>query len=217
MSTVWIVSLVLAWVMIVLLTVAVVSLLRQLGELRAGLAPAPGVVGAQLYDQVPRVELPTAGGTLALAGPMLLVMHQRGCPTCADVERALDALAGEAPEARLVSVQPGRPAAAVGVPVVALEDLPPMLRPAAIPALVGISREGAVCAIGQASTLSELREAADATAGAVLTSGPGARRAMSWGACVPYWEAARRRASSVPNIASAASPPATSSGSSGSA
>lgn len=213
MSTVWIVSLVLAWVVIVLLTVAVVSLLRQLGELRTGLAPVPMVVGAQLYDQVPPVDL----GGVTLAGPLLLVMHQAGCPTCADVERALTALAGEAPEARLVSVQPGGAGVAVAVPVVALDDLPPMLRPAALPALVGISREGAVCAVGQASTLSELREAADATAGAVMTSGPGARRAMSWGACVPYWEAARRRASSVPNMASPASPPATSSGSSGSA
>jgi hypothetical protein len=189
-TTVWIVSMVLAWVVIVLLTVAVLSLLRQLGELRSMLAPSPRVIGAQLYDEVP------------LEGPVLLVFHEPGD----EVERALRALAVEAPAARLVSVTPH-----------AVEDLPAALRPATLPALAGISREGAVCAVGQASTLAGLREAAEATAGAVMLSGPGARRAMSWGVCVPYWESDRRRASSAATMASAVSPPTTSSGSSGSA
>jgi hypothetical protein len=213
MSAVWIALLGVTWVAIVLLTLAVAGLLRQLRELRAALAPATRVIGADLYDEVPPVKV----GDVRLEGPMLLVFHEPGCATCADVERALRALAGEAPEARLVSAQPRDAAVVAGVPVVALEDLPPRLRPAAVPAVVGISREGAVCAVGRPSTLAELREAADATAGAVMVSGPGARRAMSWGACVPYWESERRRASSVATMANAASPPTTSSGSSGSA
>jgi hypothetical protein len=61
--------------------------------------------------------------------------------------------------------------------VVAAEDLPAALRPAALPALVGIGRDGRVCAIGQASGYAELREAAELTTGAT----PPGRRLTSWG------------------------------------
>jgi hypothetical protein len=199
MSTVWIVSLVLAWVVIVLLTIVLLSLLRQFGELRALIAPAeaPRVVAAELYDEVARVEVPTlAGGTLALEGPLLLVAHQPGCATCGDVERALAALAGEVSVVSVLAL--GRAAAAAhptppGLTAVAAEDLPAALRPAALPALVGISREGLVCAIGQASEYAQLREAAEATAGAMMAGGPGSRRLTSWGACAPHWAGAGAR------------------------
>jgi hypothetical protein len=199
MSTVWIVSLVLAWVVIALLSVALVSLLRQFGELRALIAPteAPRVVGAELYDEVARVEVPTLdGGRLALEGPLLLVGHAPGCATCGDVERALAALAGEANVVSVLALS--RDAAAAhptprGLTAVAADDLPAALRPTALPALVGISREGVVCAIGQASEYAQLREAAEATAGAMTAAGPGSRRLTSWGACVPYWEGAGAR------------------------
>jgi hypothetical protein len=115
-----------------------------------------------------------------LEGPLLLVAHQPGCATCGDIERALAELAGDA---NVVSVLALPPAAAAahpsppGVPVVAAEDLPAALRPAALPALVGIGRDGRVCAIGQASGYAELREAADATTGATTRG----RRLTSWG------------------------------------
>jgi hypothetical protein len=76
---------------------------------------------------------------------------------------------------------------------VAAEDLPAALRPAALPALVGISREGLVCAIGQASDYAQLREAAEATAGAMMSGAPGSRRLTRWGACAPYFEGAGAR------------------------
>jgi hypothetical protein len=197
MSTVWIVSLVLAWVVIVLLTLALVSLLRQFGELRALVAPAeaPRVVGAELYDEVARAEVPTlAGGRLILEGPLLLVSHQPGCATCGDVERALAALAGEANVVSVLALP--RAAAAAhptppGLTAVAAEDLPAALQPSALPALVGISREGLVCALGQASDYAQLREAAEATAGAMM-AGAG-RRLTRWGACAPYFESAPTR------------------------
>jgi hypothetical protein len=66
--------------------------------------------------------------------------------------------------------------------VVAAEDLPAALRPTALPALVGISRDGRVCAIGQASGYAHLREAAATTAGAAT----GGRRLTSWGVSAPY-------------------------------
>jgi hypothetical protein len=180
MSAVWIVSLVLAWVVLVLLTVVVLSLLRQLGELRT-LGGTPGIVGAQLHDEVAPIEVPAVGGgSVTLAGPLLLVAHQPGCETCGDVERVLAVLAGEANVVSVLALP--REAAAAhpsprGLTVVAAEDLPPALRPAALPALVGISADGLVCAIGQASGYAELREAADATTGATTRG----RRLTSWG------------------------------------
>src|SRR4051794_24195698 len=196
MSTVWIVSMVLAWVVIVLLTVSVVSLLRQFGALKAMLAPAPRVVGAELYDEVAPVAVPTAGGgTTTLAGPVLVVAHSPTCTTGREIEGALAALAGH--ETGMISALP-RAEAAAQAGAVAVDDLPAALRPAVIPAVVGISREGAVCAVGQARTLAELREAADATAGAVLAAGPGSRRVTSWGATTRYWSATRSPAGQAP-------------------
>jgi len=199
MSTVWIVSLVLAWVVIVLLTVALVSLLRQFGQLKALIAPAeaPRVVAADLYDEIARIDVPTlAGGRLALEGPLLLVAHQPGCASCGDVERDLAALAGEANVVSVLAL-PRQAAAAhptpPGLTAVAAEDLPAALRPAALPALVGISREGLVCAVGQASDYAQLREAAEATAGAMMAGAPGSRRLTRWGACAPYFESAPTR------------------------
>ena len=150
------------------------------------------------------------GGRLALAGPLLLVAHQPGCATCGDVERALASLAAEAHVVSVLALP--RAAAAAhpsppGVPVVAAEDLPAALRPAALPALVGISGDGRVCAIGQASGYAELREAADATTGATTR----AAAADVVGLRRRYWIAA------LSSQATPASPPATSSGSSGSA
>jgi len=183
MSAVWIVSLVLAWVVLALLTVVVLSLLRQFGELRALLEPGrnPGVVAAELHDEVEPVAVPAVGGgTVVLEGPLLLVAHQPGCATCGDIEPALALLAEEANVVSVLALP--RAAAAAhrsppGVPVVAAEDLPLALRPAALPALVGIGRDGRVCAIGQAAGYAQLREAAEATTGATTRG----RRLTSWG------------------------------------
>ena len=121
MSTVWIVSLVLAWIVIALLVACVVVLLRQLGEVRAQLAAggspaAASQTGLALYDPVDAVSLPLlhdggthAGPAIALGGddqpePLLLVVHGPGCESCDGIEDALEALAAEEPATRLVSV-----------------------------------------------------------------------------------------------------------------
>ena len=88
MSDVWIVSLVLAWVVIVLLVVVVLSLLRQLGALRALIgAGAPrrydDVAEARLYDPVEPFTIEALDGTPVTIGgdgpPTLLAFHQPGC------------------------------------------------------------------------------------------------------------------------------------------
>jgi hypothetical protein len=167
MSDVWIVSMVLAWVVIALLVVVMLSLLRQLGALRVLVGAGPArvyddVAGVQLYDAVEGFDEPT-----------LLVFHQAGCAGCEEIPAALETLT-DAP-VRIVSVTDDG------------AGLAPELRPTSTPAVIGIAREGVVCVLGRANTLEQLREAAEATAGALVVS-PGSQRLTEWGVCTPFWE-----------------------------
>lgn len=216
MSTVWIVSIALAWVVIALLVACMVVLLRQLGELRAQVAR--GVVasddapetGAALYDPVDAVALRVlhdggvtdwASGPIALGGPtqtepLVLVVHAPGCESCDGIEEALDALAHEGSPARLVSVLAVREDSARdhledrpldGVPTVAWDDLPLPLRPETTPALVAVAAGGTVAALGSPTSLADMHEAAQIAAHAVLVAGPDSIRVTGWGHAVPAW------------------------------
>ncbi len=209
MSTVWIVSLVLAWVVIAVLVLVVVSLLRQVAELRAGGAIAPPVAasGPAPYDAVAPADLQLLhdGGlslppTLVLGGdqrrPMLLVVHAPGCASCELVEDWLEALADEGPAATVVSVLGLREDAARehlavrslrGVPTVGWDSLPDALRPDTTPALVAVAREGLIAAVGHPAALEHLREAAAIADGAVLIGAPDSIRSTVWGSAVPAW------------------------------
>ena len=188
MSPVWIVSMVLAWIVIALLCAVVLSLLRQLGELRSRLAAldpfaaaADRVVDAALYAPVPPFVIDAGGEPLVLGGerdqPALLVVYEPGCDSCRGIEAAL--AAEPEPDCMLV-------------PVMDAGDLPPDLRPHSVPAAIGIAREGVVCVLGRPTTEAELREAAQACAGAVIGPDTGARRRTAWGTCAPFWEPASR-------------------------
>ena len=206
MSSLWILSSVLAWAAIALLVALVLSLMRQVGELRAAVARAEPAKdpGLQLYDRVERFMAARLDddAVLALGGeqaqPTLLVVHQPGCSTCEGIEPALEELAGGVP-ARIVSVLglntadaadhlASRPASSV--PVIAVDDLPPALMPESVPALIAIAREGVVCALGTPTTAENLREAAHAANEAVLMGAPDSRRVTDWGVSVPFWEPA---------------------------
>jgi hypothetical protein len=181
MSDVWIVSMVLAWVVIALLVAVVLSLLRQLGVIRAliGATPAAGyddVAPVALYDEADHF-----GGE-----PTLLVFHQDGCAGCEEIPAALAALERDAGvEARIVSVS-GQ-----------ADHLPRELRAHSTPAAVGVSREGLVCVLGRPETLEQLREAATAVAGAIVVS-PGSQRVTGWGVTAPFYEAGLSHAGGAP-------------------
>ena len=174
MSDVWIVSMVLAWVVIALLVAVVLSLLRQMGVMRALIGAGPertydDVAGVRLYDPVERYA----------GEPTLLVFHQPGCVGCEEIPDALAALERDpAVETRIVSVTGER------------EDFPPELRAESTPAAIGIAREGVVCVLGRPETLEHLREAAEAVAGAIVVS-PGSQRLMDWGVTTPFYEFSR--------------------------
>ncbi len=212
MSTVWVVSLVLTWVVIALLVACVVTLLRQLGEVRAQLAAgvpgaAPADPGVALYDPLDPVDLELLhdgglglGPALTVGGvmdrPVLLVIHAPGCESCVGIEDALVTIAREQPQTLLVSVLGlGEPFAREhaarqpldGVPTVAFDTLPAHLHPESTPSVVGLAREGQIAVLGSPSTLAHLREAVAACDGAVLVAGPDSIRATTWGETVPAW------------------------------
>lgn len=211
MSSIWIVSLAFAWVVIALLAACVVTLLRQVGELRARLdaatlaEAATPPAGIHLYEPVEPVELALLGGeggTVVVGGeqehPALIVVHAPGCSTCADIEQALETVARERPDVSVVSVIAlERRAAQKHVAAhperrlssVAVADVPPELVPEGLPALVAIAREGVVAAVGAPDDIEHLREAANVAAGAVLIAGPDSMRELDWGRAVPAWGA----------------------------
>jgi hypothetical protein len=158
---VWLILAALAWVVIGALAVAALQLRAARAEL---LVPSgPPVVAARLYDPVPpfTVDGRTLGGERER--PALLV---------AGLDEEAAALA---------------PEVEVDVVPVTGAELPPALRPRTLPAVVGIAREGAVCVLGSPRDLDQLREAARATAGAMLAGAPGSHRTLAWGATAPFW------------------------------
>ena len=194
MSTVWVVSSVLAWVVVVLLVAVVLSLLRQTAELRLRLDELDGgeVFDAPEWDAaagdpVPTVTVPLlpgsasvdGGALLELGGPQgrgaLLVFHSPGCAGCVGVEEALEGLQREGPPVRLVSVVALGPDGAAehlrrrplaGVPSVSIDVLPRELRRPTTPSMLGISADGVVAAVGRPDGPASIRELALVTANA---------------------------------------------------
>ncbi|EHN08852.1 hypothetical protein PAI11_43330 [Patulibacter medicamentivorans] len=121
MSAVWIVATVLAWAVVALLVAVVVTLLRQVGELRAdvarllgsgplGPAEEPAPLDAALYDRVEPFSAgvlhdgdvrhaPAVAGSIAIGGeddrPALLVFHAPGCASCEGIEESLQEVVAE--------------------------------------------------------------------------------------------------------------------------
>lgn len=193
MSTVWVVSSVLAWVVIALLVAVVLSLLRQTAELRLRLDEFDGGElfeapddDARLHEAVPATVVPgvvaanDAGAPhLTLGGlqdrPTLLVFHSPGCHGCVGIEDAVEELAAEGPEARIVSVLALRRDDAAdhlrrrplpGVPTVSIDDLPRELRRPSTPSMLGLSRDGTIALLGRPDGVDGLRRAAQATVAA---------------------------------------------------
>jgi hypothetical protein len=159
----WLILAALAWAAIALLAVAALRLRREARVLRS--PPGPRVVAARLYDPVP----PFRACGLELGGE-----RERPALLVAGLDAEAAALAGEV-DLDLVAVTAA--------------ELPPALRPLTLPAVVGIAREGAVCVLGTPRDAQELREAAQAAAGAMLAGAPGSQRTLAWGASAPFWVA----------------------------
>ncbi|WP_026910696.1 hypothetical protein [Patulibacter minatonensis] len=192
MSTVWVVSAVLAWAVIALLVAVVLALLRQTAELRLRLDELDGgdVLDVPEWDAEEGDPVPTAtvrllpgsapadgDRVLELGGERdtgtLLVFHAPGCAGCVGVEEDLETLRDEGSPVRLVSVVVLREDDAAahlrrrplhGIPAVSIDVLPRELRRATTPSALGISPDGIVAAIDRPDGIERLRAIALRTA-----------------------------------------------------
>lgn len=142
-------AVVLAWGCLVILTLAMAGILRQLRELQAEVAQlgAPQLTASQLATAQWRGGTGRRVGELAGPGPLLLLVLDPGCSFCDTVHAPFTQLAGEHPGTRFEVLSPrarwdGPPEVRVRVDqrLVADLDLP------WAPALVLADTEGTVLA-----------------------------------------------------------------------
>lgn len=102
-GSVWLVSYVVLWVLVVALTIAVIALLRQIGVLHARLHP----LGANFGGEGPPLEsaAPVVSGVDYRERPLtLLTFTSHGCEVCKVLRPSLDALRRGYPEIQLHEV-----------------------------------------------------------------------------------------------------------------
>jgi methylamine dehydrogenase accessory protein MauD len=215
MNAVWVVSIVLQWVVIALLSLLVLSLIRQLGALNIrlnALRESSDEAGPALHTRLPAHELTLAdGSTSTVGGPRenaaLVVFFSPSCGACEALPEAITTVAnevanGETPLDMLAVVSSDRAAAARfavekrmnGVPVAASEDFPEHYVPRnGVPYAVALTPDGVVAARGKPKSLAHLREMAHAARHMAELATSHAVRDHEWGQSAPYWDASQQR------------------------
>jgi hypothetical protein len=171
-STVWIVSMVVAWLVIGGLCLVVLALVRQVGALTLRLDAAEAPEEPALYAEVAEQRSGSA---------LLAVALDQDCATCAELEPAVADLAARVEGSVLV-------AGSVPSASVPVEDVPVLAAGRGTPRAVALTADGVVAAVGHPRSADDLQAMLHAARHAVLSAGPGARREHSWGVSVPYWE-----------------------------
>lgn len=142
---VWVASYVMLWVAVVVLGLAVVALLRQVGVLHARLRP----LGAHFAGEGPPRLAPAPGGPLFPYGDSrltLLAFTSPTCTICASLTPGLRALRRQYPDLALHEVDHGPHTARVFE----------AFRVASTPYFVTVDRAGVVQARGVANTLEQI-------------------------------------------------------------
>jgi hypothetical protein len=106
-SSVWIASYVVLWITVVVLAIAVIALLRQIGVLHARLHP----LGAHFADEGPPLDADAPGIPgldYATAALTLLTFTSATCEVCKVLAPSLDALRRSYTDVRLHDVDLGR-------------------------------------------------------------------------------------------------------------
>ena len=213
MTTVWIVSMVLQWVVIAVLCVLILSLVRQLGAINLklnALRDREAEEGPTLYSRLPPHELTLVDGTPKTIGggvggrAGLIVFFSPSCGACEALPAAVAQLATESggDGLDLLAVLSTDRAAAArfaaeksmnDVAVAASEDFPEHYIPRhGVPFAIAIAADGTVAARGKPKTLEHLREMAHAARHMAELATTHSARDHEWGQSVPYWEAGQR-------------------------
>ena len=212
MSTVWIVSVVLQWVVIAVLCVLILSLVRQLGAVNLrlnALRDKEAEEGPLLYSRLPPHELTLVDGTPKTIGggvgrrPGLVVFFSPSCGACEMLPGAIAKLGGEMNGRDggldlLAVISTDRASAARfaaeksldHVAVAASEDFPEHYIPRhGVPFAIALNSDGVIAARGKPKTLEHLREMAHAARHMAELATTHAARDHEWGQSAPYWEA----------------------------
>lgn len=210
MTTVWIVSMVLQWVVIAVLCVLILSVIRQLGELNIqlnGLRDANAEEGPKLYSRFPPHEVTLVDGTAKTIGggvgnrPALIVFFSPTCGACEALPGAIAKMAGDDDIDLLAVISGDRAAAsklaadkALGrVAVAAGDDFPEHIIPRrGVPFAIALSADGTIAARGKPKSLEHLREMAHAARHMAELATTHSSRDHEWGQSVPYWDASQK-------------------------
>jgi hypothetical protein len=206
MSSIWVASMVLQWVVIAALCVLVLSLVRQVGELSIKLNAARETAAeapVALYKNVPHHDVPTVNAdTFPVGGqrprPQLVVFYSPSCSACQLLPGALRDLAAEGANVDLLivpSVDRGelssylRAEGLGAVPAAARDDFPEEYVPRnGVPSAFALTADGVVAAKGRPKTLEHLREMVAAAQHMADLATTVSTRQHEWGESAPYWE-----------------------------
>lgn len=142
----WVASYVALWVLVVVLAVAVVALLRQIGVLHTRLQPLGthfAGEGPELDEPAPAVGLDYAAVTLTV-----LVFTSPTCVVCRELAPSIEALRRQYRELRVEMIDLGRDRQAVF----------DAFRVRSTPYVVTVDREGVVRGRGVANSLEQIEE-----------------------------------------------------------
>ncbi|MDB6123857.1 MAG: redoxin protein [Pedosphaera sp.] len=197
---------VLQWAMILVLSLLVFSLMRQLGELTLrlnGEAKEPAETYAP-FSKVPESMVPLVnGGTYQFGGaqptPSMVVFFSPECSACALLPEALRDFTSKVSRTEvnlLVVIRVGRPAAQkyiegqglAGVAIAVEEDIPEQLKPGRAPFGVSFTNSGLVAARGKPKALAHLLQMAQAAQTMDEAAPSHSIRTHEWGESAPYWE-----------------------------
>lgn len=194
---------VLQWVMILMLSLLVLSLMRQLGE-RAQPASAeknPDEIFNPFSEMAEHSVTLLNGDNFSFGGtqaaPLLIVFFSPKCSACEQLPEALRQLVLPSEEFKILAVlkRADRKAAQEfvskqslqSIPIALEEDFPPDLNPGGAPFAAALTRGGIVAARGKPKNLVHLQEMATAAQNFAHMAPDHSRRKHEWGESAPYW------------------------------
>jgi hypothetical protein len=205
MNAVWIASMILQWAMILVLSLLVFSLMRQLGELTMRLnggAKEPAETYA-LFSELPESKVPlVGGGTFQFGGaqtaPSLIVFFSPECSACALLPEAFREFTRKTSREELnllVVIRTGRSVVqkyveeqSLGAVSIAVEeDVPDRLKPGGSPFGVSITGSGLVAARGKPKNVDHLTQMARAAQHMVEMAPSHSSQTHEWGESAPFW------------------------------
>ncbi len=208
MSTVWMISMILQWLLIAALSVLVLSLIRQLGTLTLQLNAIKETGGRDLlvpYSQVPSQEVTLIDGSQFVFGgtrerPCLVVLFSPTCGACQELPAAVRAFReNHAPSDMdfLVVIAAERAGAQRylveqsfgSIPVALRQDFPQSyFAGRSVPFAFGLTADGIVAAQGKPRNLRHLNEMAQACRHMADIATNHSVRKHEWGDSAPYWD-----------------------------